>query len=107
MPGMESMGGAFAPRSTRSQTPMMPQSKFTMPRGSTGGGGAILPAQRGGGGGLGMTPNSGAGAMMPPASGGGTTMPLSGAGGSPLGMLGANGTGSSSMRPTRGMRPIR
>ena len=32
MPGMESMGGAFSPRSTRSQKPMMPQSKFNMPR---------------------------------------------------------------------------
>jgi hypothetical protein len=107
MPGLESMGGTFRPRSTRSQTPMTPQSKFNMPKGSMGGGGSLLPAQRGGGGGLGLTPNSGAGGMMPPASGGGMRMPTGGPGAAPLGMLGANGTGTSSMRPSRGMRPIR
>jgi hypothetical protein len=31
MPAMESTGGAFAPRSTRTQTPMAPQARFNMP----------------------------------------------------------------------------
>ena len=31
MPAMESMGGAFSPRATRTQTPMSPQARFNMP----------------------------------------------------------------------------
>lgn len=74
MPAMESTGGAFSPRSSRSQTPMMPQSKFNMP--SAGGGGLknFTPMSGGLTAGLGkgnsVAPGGAAGGMLPGVGGG-------------------------------------
>ena len=93
MPAMESTGGAFSPRSSRTQTPMMPQAKFNMP---ARGGGNLRNLQPVGGG---LKAGLGAGNSAPPGgAAGGGMMP------SP-GVMKSTGGGLTQPRPPRTMQP--